>query len=206
MVQISQLLNIRLPLILASKSPRRKKLLGELGFEFIVMPSEFDEDNHSMEFHPAEYAKLLAFRKAEDVAKRINYPAIVIGADTIVVINNEIINKPKNNDDAKAMLRNLSGNTHIVYTGFSFIETKTNKSISGVQSTKVTFRELDEFEIEAYVNSGSPMDKAGAYGIQDYFGAVFVSYIEGCYYNIVGLPLEMFYSTLKNFLKSMNHD
>jgi septum formation protein len=114
------------------------------------------------------------------------------------------LNKPTDEEDARKMLRTLSHNTHTVYTGIALIEARSDKRMVTLQKTEVTFRELDDEEIAAYVATGSPLDKAGAYGIQDDFGAVFVSNISGCYYNIVGLPLELLYTTMKRFIKVLN--
>jgi septum formation protein len=202
MLKIAQLLNLDVPLVLASKSPRRKKLLEQLGLTFDVVPSDFAEENHSKDYLPEEYVQKLSLEKALNVARKINYSSIIIGADTIVLLDGEIINKPVDESDARFILNKLSNQTHTVLTGLSFVKIPEQKYITTYQKTLVTFRELDEDEIEAYIKSGSPLDKAGAYGIQDDFGALFVSYIEGCYYNIVGLPLELFYQTLKEFIKS----
>jgi len=185
------------PLVLASKSPRRRKLLASLGFEFEVMESNYKEDKTNNIFDFKQYAINSAFRKAEEVAARISKPSIVLGADTIVVLNNEVLHKPKDRIDAFNILKTLSNNTHVVYTGIALIDSENNYSITDVQSTYVSFRHLEDEEIWAYIDTGSPMDKAGAYGIQDDFGALFVNHINGCYYNIVGLPLEMLYSMLK---------
>ncbi len=150
---------------------------------------------------PEEYVSLLAEKKAIYVARVLEYPAVVFGADTIVVLENQIINKPKSEDTAFEMLNNLSGKTHYVYTGMCFINTLKKKKVNTFQKTAVTFRKLEDDEIRAYIATGSPFDKAVGYGIQDDFGSVFVSHIEGCYYNIVGLPLELFYRTLREFLR-----
>lgn len=201
MVQIKELLNLRIPLILASQSPRRKKLLSQLGFDFQIIPSEVDESKFSHSSVPADYVVQLSLQKALDVANRQKENSIVVGADTIVVLDGKIMEKPTDKDDAFRMLKSLSGRTHTVYTGIALIETPSLKSVTAFQQTEVTFRELEDDEINAYIATGSPMDKAGAYGIQDDFGAVFISEIHGCYYNIVGLPLELLYSTLKNFIR-----
>lgn len=201
-IKISELVGLNLPFILASKSPRRSLLLKQLGLIFTVIPSEIKEAIfENAELIPEEYVTLLSEQKTEDVAKRITFPSIIFGADTIVVLENRIINKPQSREEAFAMLSSLSGNTHYVYTGLCFINTYKKKKIKTFQKTAVTFRELDEKEIWAYIETGSPFDKAGGYGIQDDFGSVFVSHINGCYYNIVGLPLELFYRSLKDFLK-----
>jgi septum formation protein len=200
MIQIGKLLKLDKRLVLASKSPRRSRLLTNLGFDFEVIPSKIREDKENNISDYKNYVMNSANKKAEDVANRLGEPAIILGADTIVVLNNEILHKPKDRIDAFRILKTLSNNTHIVYTGISLIDTVTNLCITDVQATHVSFRELDEDEILAYVDTGSPMDKAGAYGIQDDFGAVFVSHINGCYYNIVGLPLELLYISLKTMM------
>ena len=199
MINISQLLKIDVPIILASQSPRRKKLLEQLGFDFRIIPASIEE-NGLPEMPPELLAKELALRKAFSVAKKLNEKAIVLGADTIVTLYDKILNKPEDKADAFRMLRTLSGETHIVYTGIALVEAPGLRQVSTFQETEVTFRELDEDEIIAYVETGSPLDKAGAYGIQDDFGAVFVKEIRGCYYNIVGLPLELLYRMMKEFL------
>jgi len=198
-MNIKELINLNIPLILASASPRRKHLLSLLNIDFKVETADIDEDSEN-DIPPEAYCLNLAFAKAEKVAKRQNLESLVIGCDTIVVLDEHIINKPKDKDDAFRILRMLSNNTHKVYTGIAIINSATKEWITNYQVTDVTFRKLTDVEIWAYIESGSPMDKAGAYGIQDDFGAIFVSNISGCYYNIVGLPLEMLYSTLLKFI------
>lgn len=175
------------PLILASRSPRRLALLTQIGLSVRVascdIPEEFDPA-----LSPARNAERLARMKADCVAGTVD-EGIVLGADTIVVIDGQILGKPTNAEDAVRMLARLSGHTHTVYTGFALIERPSGAIRSGVEETRVTFRHLPKSEIEEYVRGGSPLDKAGAYGIQDDYGAVFVTRIEGCYYNVVGLPL-----------------
>ncbi|TAL67395.1 MAG: septum formation protein Maf [Bacteroidetes bacterium] len=199
-------MNLDKPLILASQSPRRQKLLKELGFEFEIMPAYINEDDYSDGIDPVKHVKDLSLKKAEFIAKNIGKPAIVLGSDTIVVLKDKILNKPIDKQDAVRMLNSLSGSTHIVYTGLALVNSDTMMNKIAVQKTEVTFRELAQDEIDAYVETGSPLDKAGAYGIQDDFGAVFVNHINGCYYNIVGLPLELLYSTLKDFLCESRND
>jgi septum formation protein len=196
---MSRLINFKLPIVLASQSPRRKKLLEQIGIDFIVIPSDIDEGEHPLHIEPSHYSMQLAEKKAMDVASKLGYDAIVIGADTIVVIDDEILNKPKSENEAKEMLRRLSGRTHTVFTGVSVVRTDVANPITNYKATEVTFRELTDREIELYVSTGSPMDKAGAYGIQDDIGAVFISHIKGCYYNIVGLPLELLYGMMQQF-------
>jgi len=199
---INDLIELNKPLILASQSPRRKKLLAQLGFKFEVIPANADEENN-LRLPPEDLAMHLAEVKAETVAKQCRRETIVLGSDTIVVLEDEILNKPADPKNAIEMLMKLSGKTHTVITGICLFEAPSMRYITKTQKTLVTFRELNMDEIIAYVTSGSPLDKAGAYGIQDDFGAVFVSRIEGCYYNIVGLPLELLYTTLRSFINEI---
>src|SRR5690606_29386629 len=135
---------------------------------------------------------LAKLEKAKDKVRN----GIIISADTIVVLGNKVLGKPKNKKDAVRILKMLSGKTHVVYTGYSIYNSAIKKTITDFEKTEVTFRNLTQEEISDYVESGSPLDKAGAYGIQDDFGAVFVKKINGCYYNVVGLPLSKLYSSL----------
>jgi len=183
--------------ILASTSPRRVHLLKQIGIMVDVLPSNIEEI-FDPTLSPEQNATNLATLKAKDVGKTLD-DAIVIGADTIVALGRTLLGKPRDDPDAIRMLETLSGRTHTVYTGFALLDRPSDRCISDVEVTKVTFRELPRREIEEYVASGSPMDKAGAYGIQDDYGAVFVSRIEGCFYNVVGLPLSKLYVTLYNF-------
>ena len=189
-----------LKIVLASQSPRRKKLLDQLGLLFEIIPSTCDEVITSR--NPTEVVTELASQKAMEVAGRIP-DALVIGADTIVVHNGEILGKPESPAQAVEMLATLSGAVHQVYTGVSFVKTSSDGTIQQqhafFEETKVEFSALSQDEIESYVATGSPMDKAGSYGIQDDWGAVFVKRIEGDYYNVVGFPLNRFYNELKNF-------
>ncbi|WP_297518055.1 Maf-like protein [uncultured Clostridium sp.] len=183
-------------IILASKSPRRKELLSKIVKDFEVIASEFDESLIKFTGDVESYVKELAICKAKEVAQNIKKQAIVISADTIVVLENKILGKPKNRKEAECMLSSLSGNNHRVCTGLCVLDTTTNKIIQKAVFTKVKFSKLTNKEIQEYIDTGSPMDKAGAYGIQD-FAAVFVEEIEGCYYNVMGLPLNVLYNILK---------
>ncbi len=187
------------PLILASRSPRRKILLKQIGLKFTVRPSHVPEDVLVHEA-PEHNAKRIALSKAVEIAKRVKN-GIVIGADTIVVLGDRIIGKPRTHGEAKKMLRSLSGRMHTVYTAFALIDARTQRKTVQIEKTHVWFRKLSRQEIADYVASGSPMDKAGAYGIQDDYGAVFVKRVEGCFYNVVGFPLTKFYVTLQDFVK-----
>jgi septum formation protein len=184
-------------IVLASRSPRRIALLRQIGLNPEVLPTDVPE-NLDDSRSPSDNARALALEKARAAASVI-VDAIVIGADTIVVVDNHVLVKPVDREDAIRMLTLLSGRTHVVYTGFALVDSATGDSMADVEQTQVTFRQIGRSEIEGYVDSGSPMDKAGAYGIQDDYGAVFVSRIEGCYYTVVGLPLSRLYTALAEF-------
>ncbi|MDR9419632.1 Maf family protein [Gracilimonas sp.] len=186
-------------IILASASPRRKKLLKQIGLSFDVFPSNAEEI--SSQEDPAKLVEELALLKARDVSSQFTN-AFIIGADTIVVHNQQILGKPNNKTEAAEILRSLGGTIHSVYTGVAFVKVDKNGNNelehSFHEQTKVTFSTLEESEIQAYIETGNPMDKAGAYGIQDDLGALFVEGIEGDFYNVVGLPLNRFYKEFKN--------
>ncbi len=192
------------PLILASQSPRRKALLRQIGLTFTVRPSAVPENLLDHET-PSHNAKRIALSKAMKIASSVGR-GIVIGADTIVVFRGAILGKPRSRREAKRMLRTLSGRMHTVYTGFALVDVETHKRIVDIEKTKVWFRELSGEEIEDYVASGSPMDKAGAYGIQDDYGAVFVERVEGCFYNVVGFPLTRFYKALQAMVRERSNN
>lgn len=182
-------------IILASASPRRKELLTLAGYDFTVEVSEAQED--VIPGSPSQLVEHLSKLKAEAVAKNhmketcIDEEEIIIGADTIVVMDDEVLGKPMDDEDARRMLKELSGRTHQVYTGVTIIcivNGKVTKHISFSECTDVTMRELSEEEIQAYISTGEPADKAGAYGIQGK-AAIFISGIHGDYYNVVGLPI-----------------
>lgn len=185
-------------IVLASKSPRRAKLLKQVNLTYKILTAEIDESIRKNE-KPVAAVKRLAAEKLEAVLPLLK-EGIIITADTIVVLNNKIIGKPKDEKDAEKILKTLSGKTHFVYTGFSVYNMYNSKKVTRYEKTAVTFRELTIKEIREYIQTGSPMDKAGAYGIQDDFGAVFVKKINGCYYNVVGLPLTNLYNTLTGIL------
>ncbi len=188
---------VKKDLILASQSPRRQALLRQIGLRFDIRESGVDEE-YDVLTPPADYVKRLAEKKALAVAASVEN-AIVIGADTIVVLDDRILGKPRDPSDAAEMLLALSGRTHQVFTGFTLVDRPSNLLTTEFEMTKVKFRALSPDEIREYVQSGSPMDKAGAYGIQDDYGAVFVERVDGCYYNVVGFPLTKFYVTLGQF-------
>jgi len=189
------MIKTKLPIYLASKSPRRRKLLKQLGINFKSFSVNSSEDFLDGE-HPVDCVKRIAMEKMDIAKKRVNN-SIIITADTIVVLSGKVIGKPTNKIDAIKILSLLSGKLHTVYTGFCVFNQITNKQSLDYEKTEVEFRKLTKDEIVDYVDGGSPMDKAGAYGIQDDFGAVFVKRINGCYYNVVGLPLTKLYNALR---------
>lgn len=178
-------------------------MLHHIGFDFDVVVPNVDEDDVPTTIPPDSYVMQLAEAKARRGAELVSRPSIVIGSDTTVVLDGVVLNKPVDRDDAIRMLTMLSGRTHTVHTGISLVDSYSGRCATTSRNTHVTFRQLDADEIAAYVDSGSPLDKAGAYGIQDDFGAVFVSHVEGCYYTIVGLPLELLYTTLRVFAREV---
>lgn len=183
--------------ILASQSPRRKQLLKQLDIEFQVEVRSIQEDfpNHLGGPQIAEY---LALQKAAAFPQQELTNELIITADTIVVIGNEVLNKPENQVDAKRMLTLLSGAEHTVYTGVC-ITTAHKQHVFSV-GTKVRFQTLSEAEINYYLNNYQPFDKAGAYGIQEWIGSVAIAHIEGEYNNVVGFPTSAFYKELNQFL------
>lgn len=198
MLDLAQILDLKYQIVLASSSPRRKKLLEQIGLAFEVIPANIDEDD-IYEQNPAKFVIELASKKAKHIAESIAPNSIVIGADTTVYLNGELLNKPATEQEAYNMLTRLSGKTHQVFTGVALFHSNEKQMTNFSVKTDVTFRELGEKEKYAYIATGSPMDKAGGYGIQDDFGSVFVENIVGCYYNIVGFPLSKFYQEIKIF-------
>ncbi len=183
-------------IILASASPRRRELLSLAGFDFDVVTAHVNEVLDP-ELEPQALVMSLAEQKARAVAKK-HKEQIVIGADTVVVLEGKVLGKPKDEADAAKMLKSLSGKAHEVFTGVSII--KNEKSHCFFERTKVKFCELDDEQIRTYVASGEPMDKAGAYGIQGK-GCVLVEGIEGDYFNVVGFPVSRFCREMKKLTK-----
>lgn len=187
----------RPPLLLASASPRRKHLLRLIVPEFGVEVSHVDEHWRDEAQAPEEIVQVLSRRKAREVAHR-NPEAVVIGSDTIVVLDGHILEKPGSDEEAVAMLSRLSGRTHTVFTGLCVTHLASGREVVDYTSTRVTFAAMRPEEIAAYVKTGSPRDKAGAYGIQDDLGAAFIPHIEGDYYTVVGLPVHRLYTLLRD--------
>ena len=185
-------------IILASASPRRAEILAAVGWEYEKQIADIDETELADE-RPEDYVQRLAREKAKAVAENYN-DALVLGADTIVVIESKIIGKPKDFADARRMLEMLSGNWHEVLTGVALVKVAQGNSETKVdlQRTRVKFAELSEAEIEFLIEKGEPLDKAGAYAVQAQ-AALFIEQIEGDYWNVVGLPVNLVFKLMKTF-------
>ncbi|WP_018131531.1 Maf family protein [Effusibacillus pohliae] len=183
-------------IVLASGSPRRRELLSGLGLSFEVRVPDVDE-SIAGQMTPAEMVRTLAYRKASAVANDVR-DGIVIGADTIVVLDGQVLGKPADKQDARRMLGKLQGRGHTVYSGVAVIDAATGKHLVDHRSTLVHMRCLTDAEIAAYVRTGEPMDKAGSYAIQG-IGSTLVNRIEGDYFTVVGLPMELLASMLTSF-------
>lgn len=184
-------------IVLASQSPRRIELLKKVISNFEVKVSHIEENTNDA-LSPREFVEKLSRQKAEQVASEID-SGIILGFDSVVVLNENIFGKPENADDSRRMLNMLSGNVHQVYTGLAVVQKPDSVLISDHEMTHVKFRKLEMWEIEKYVASGQSSDKAGAYGIQD-DAAVFVEAVNGCYYNVVGLPITKLFLILKKIV------
>ena len=174
--------------VLASKSPRRRELLENIGLKFAVAVSDTDESQVPKDLEPGLYVRELSLLKANAVARMCDKNTFIIGADTVVVHQERILGKPKDREEAFEMLRSLSGEVHYVYTGITVIDTNDMHTVSEYEKTAVSFRTLSEREINYYIDNFSVLDKAGAYGIQE-FASTFVESVNGDYFNIVGLPV-----------------
>lgn len=187
----------RTKLILASKSPRRVEILRKAGFTFEVRATDIDESPRGRESARTHVLRL-AGEKARAVAEQLdeNSRAVVIGADTVVVIGGKILGKPSDVREARSMLRLLNGKTHQVLTGVSIVSMHDKRELNRVESTRVHFLKLSKKEIEDYIHTGEPFDKAGGYGIQGIAGR-FIDRIDGCYFNVMGLPISLVWTMLR---------
>ena len=183
-------------IVLASASPRRKELLEKIGLEFSVEPSDYEEDI-SPGMEPHKLARTLSLEKARLVAEKYNN-ALVIAADTFIIVDDQILGKPLTVTEARRMLETINGRQHSVITGFTIVDTSEGRAITRSLETKVYIRKLTSKEIDSYVESREPLDKAGAYAIQG-LGSVIVEKIEGDYFNVIGLPLSALTESLKEF-------
>jgi len=194
--ELKKLLNGR-KFVLGSSSPRRAELLRKAGIDFeVVVPENINEAQISE--NPVSHVLELSRKKAESVAKKVD-DSVILGADTIVVLNGTILGKPKDKEDAFRMLKKLSGKEHEVYTGISLVDKNRGKVLSGFQLTKVKFNRLKDEEIKDYIDTGEPLDKAGAYGIQG-MGNFLVEKTEGDLDNVIGLPLRKLAELLKKII------
>jgi len=184
-------------IILASQSPRRSQLLEQINIPFTVQVSEVEEHIDSIEGTPEHKAQQLALMKARDVASK-HKEGIIIGADTIVVLDDSIMGKPSDENEAFLMLKRLNGRQHRVITGLAVIDAATGLTRLDYEETLVSFKKVSDETIQNYISTGEPFGKAGAYGIQG-IGAVLVEKIDGCYSNVVGLPLSKLCSMLEEF-------
>ncbi len=188
--------NLQLPFILASNSPRRKEILTQAGFQFAVLPSDVDE-SFPTDIPPQQVPVMLAERKAQALIESCGN-SLVLAADTVVILDNEILNKPADKPDALRMLQKLSGKTHEVVTGIALASPQ--GIITAADSAMVRFRELADWEMEWYVRGGASLDKAGAYGVQDFIGMAGIEKLEGSFYTVMGLPIYQVYQLLKPFI------
>ena len=188
--------SLQLPFVLASNSPRRKEILTQAGFKFTVLPSDVDE-SFATSMAPQDVPVMLAERKAKALIESCTN-SLVLAADTVVILENEILNKPADKQDALQMLKKLSGKTHEVVTGIALASPQ--GIVTAADSAMVRFRELADWEIEWYVRGGASLDKAGAYGVQDFIGMAGIEKLEGSFYTVMGLPIYHVYQLLKPFI------
>lgn len=188
--------SLQLPFVLASNSPRRKEILSQAGFQFTVLPSDVDE-SFPKEMILQDVPVMLAERKAKALLESCAN-SLVLAADTVVILENEILNKPANKQEALQMLKKLSGKTHEVVTGIALASP--NGIVKASDSAFVRFRELADWEIDWYVRGGASLDKAGAYGVQDFIGMAGIEKLDGSFYTVMGLPIYHVYQLLKPFI------
>ena len=189
-------MNFKHPLILASSSPRRQFLMREAGYDFLVEKPDVDE-SFPKELPVDQVARYLASKKAEYFRTELHEEQVVLTADTVVILDNEILNKPADRKEAIEMISKLSGKTHLVVTGVCILSTEKEETFD--DTTEVTFKMLSQDEIEFYVDHYKPFDKAGAYGAQDWIGMVAIEKIVGSYFNVMGLPMHKVYEHLKKW-------
>ena len=189
-------LSLHYPLILASNSPRRREILSQAGFAFSVVASDVDE-SFPVDMPLSEVPVFLSEKKARVLAD-INPNAIILAADTVVILDNIILNKPADNSEAREMLQLLSGKTHEVVTGITLITP--NETVSIADSAMVSFRSLADWEVDWYVKGGFGLDKAGAYGVQDFIGMAGIEKINGSFYTVMGLPIFHVFNLLTPYI------
>ena len=190
-------------IILASQSPRRENILRQIGLDFEIIPSNINE-GLELDLGPRKFVKYWSEQKAKAISKK-NKNKIVIGADTIVYLDGEILGKPKNKEESFNMLNKISGSTHKVFTGVSIAYNEKNILKKFCEETRVTVKDISKKDILYYIDNYSPLDKAGSYGIQDWF-SVWIKKIDGCYFNVMGLPISKFYKNYILVEKELNND
>ncbi|MEQ8703992.1 MAG: Maf family protein [Phaeodactylibacter sp.] len=188
---------LELPIILVSKSPRRRQLLEQAGFHFVIKPQDVPED-YPEEMPVEEVAPFLAQKKVRASMHTLEGEGVLLGADSVVILDGVIYEKPKDRTDAQRILRELSGREHTVITGVCLANTKKERVFSGF--SRVHFDKLSDEEIDYYIDRYEPYDKAGAYAIQEWIGLCKINKIEGTYANIMGLPVDLVYQELEHFL------
>lgn len=198
---MNDLLSFSAPFVLASQSPRRRALLDQIDCDFTVQVSPAEETTDE-DRPPKETARALAAKKAHPVAAE-HPSSLVLAADTVVIHDGDLLEKPSSPAHARRMLRRLSGSTHTVYTGMALQHADSERAVVTGRATHVSFADLSDTEIRAYVDTESPMDKAGGYGIQDHTGPLFVEHMDGDYYNVVGLPLHALYRTVSDHFSDL---
>lgn len=185
-------------IILASQSPRRSELIQQLGWTYEIIVPDIDENIENVSVPVAKLPEYLAKRKADKVSELVsNDNAIILAADTLVILENEILGKPNSENEARLFLRKLSGKVHQVITGVCMQTKKKSITFSGI--TNVEFKVLTDEEIEHYITTFSPYDKAGSYGIQEWIGLIGIKSIQGDFYNVMGLPIQMVYDKINEF-------
>jgi septum formation protein len=188
-------------LVLASASPRRQELIAMLGLPVQIVPSHVQEDTPD-HWSPSQIVEGLSKRKAfavkDELSESTDFSSIVVGCDTIVLLNGKVMGKPRDSHEAEQMLQDLAGEVHEVFTGITCIRVSDAKTVTSHRVTKVRMRDLSSVQISRYVATGEPMDKAGAYGIQG-IGSLLIESIDGCYFNVVGLPLSLLAVILEQF-------
>ncbi len=188
--------SLQLPFILASNSPRRKEILTQAGFQFSVLPSDVDE-SFDAHLSPQKVPEMLAVRKAKSLLQNCAN-SLILAADTVVILDNEILNKPSDKQDAMQMLKKLSGKTHQVVTGIALASPQ--GIVTASDSALVHFRTLADWEINWYVRGGASLDKAGAYGVQDFIGMAGIEKLDGSFYTVMGLPIYHVYQMLQPYI------
>tara|TARA_B100000989_G_scaffold65457_1_gene45491 strand:- start:3962 stop:4552 length:591 start_codon:yes stop_codon:yes gene_type:complete len=191
-------INSKYSIILGSNSPRRREILKKLGFNFNVIVSNYDENINFKKYSAEQAVKIIAEKKSFDVQQKVSAKDLIITADTTVLVNDKVLNKPQNKKEAKEMIIELSNNTHKVLTGVCL--RSSNKKVCFSSTTKVIFFKINDSEIDYYLDNFAYEDKAGSYAVQDWLGILKVKKIDGCFFNVVGMPASKLCNKLNIFL------